>query len=80
MLVDVHFDELDLALGGADGLLDDRREWLQGPHHGAQKSIRTGWRLDSSMTSLTNVCVVVSLMRSDAPCGAGPLPCSIIVT
>ncbi len=34
---------------------------LHGPHHGAQKSTSTGWRLDSSMTSLTNVCVVVSL-------------------
>ena len=28
----------------------------QGPHHGAQKSISTGWRFDSSMTSFTNVC------------------------
>src|SRR5271156_2852783 len=54
--------------------------WRQGPHHGAQKSISTGWRLDSSMTSLTNVWVVVSLIRSDAGWGAGPLPCSIIVT
>ena len=34
---------------------------LHGPHHGAQKSTSTGWRLDSSMTSLTKVCVVVSL-------------------
>ena len=37
---------------------------LQGPHHGAQKSISTGWRFDSSMTSFTNVWVVVSLIRS----------------
>ena len=54
--------------------------WRQGPHHGAQKSISTGWRLDSSITSFTKVCVVVSLMRSDAVCGAGPPPCSSIVT
>ena len=26
MLVDVHLDQLDLALGGADGLFEDRRE------------------------------------------------------
>ena len=54
--------------------------WRQGPHHGAQKSISTGWRFDSSMTSFTNVWVVVSLIRSGAACGAGPLPCSTIVT
>src|SRR5207245_8517979 len=28
---------------------------LQGPHHSAQKSTSTGWRLDSSITSFTNV-------------------------
>ena len=54
--------------------------WRQGPHHGAQKSISTGWRFDSSMTSFTKVWVVVSLIRSAAACGAGPLPCSTIVT
>src|ERR1700761_9751459 len=54
--------------------------WRHGPHHGAQKSIRTGWRFDSSMTSFTNVWVVVSLIRSAAACGAGPLPCSTMVT
>src|SRR6187431_1450470 len=54
--------------------------WRQGPHQGAQKSISTGWRFDSSMTSLTNVWVVVSLIKSDAAWGAGPLPCSMIVT
>jgi len=43
-----------------------------GPHHGAQKSISTGWRFDSSMTSFTKVWVVVSLINSDAGCGAGP--------
>src|SRR6195952_1518196 len=52
----------------------------QGPHQGAQKSISTGWRFDSSMTSFTKVWVVVSLIRSGTGCGAGPLPCSIIVT
>ena len=52
---------------------------LQGPHHGAQKSISTGWRLDSSMTSLTNVCVVVSLMRPSAAAAvANPPFCSIV--
>src|ERR1700683_4411856 len=34
---------------------------LHGPHQGAQKSTSTGWRFDSSITSLTKVCVVVSL-------------------
>ena len=45
--------------------------WRQGPHQGAQKSISTGWRFDSSMTSFTKVWVVVSLIRSGAACGAG---------
>src|SRR5579862_4048342 len=48
---------------------------LHGPHHGAQKSTSTGWRLDSSMTSLTKVCVVVSL--TDASAVAVPACCSI---
>src|SRR5271155_1191582 len=39
---------------------------LHGPHHGAQKSTSTGWRLDSSITSLTKVCVVVSLTDASA--------------
>ena len=39
---------------------------LQGPHHGAQKSTSTGWRRDSSRTSLAKAWVVVSLMRSAA--------------
>src|ERR1700730_4376542 len=34
---------------------------LHGPHHGAQKSTSTGWRRDSSITSLMKVGVVVSL-------------------
>src|SRR3954454_23039087 len=54
--------------------------WRLGPPQGAQKSIRTGCRFDSSMTSFTNVWVVVSLIRSGAGCGAAPLPWSIIVT
>ncbi len=44
---------------------------LQGPHQGAQKSISTGWRFDSSITSFTKVWVVVSLI-SPSPAGAGP--------
>src|SRR5580704_17103992 len=40
---------------------------LHGPHHGAQKSTSTGWRLDSSITSLTKLCVVVSLTDASAP-------------
>src|SRR6516162_4309936 len=39
---------------------------LHGPHQSAQKSTSTGWRLDSSMTSLTKVCVVVSLTDASA--------------
>ncbi len=42
MLVDVHFHQLDLALGGAHRLLKGRVNCLQGPHQGAQKSISTG--------------------------------------
>ncbi len=53
---------------------------LQGPHHGAQKSISTGWRFDSSMTSFTNVWVVVSLMRSGGVIAAGSPLCSTMVT
>ena len=37
---------------------------LHGPHHGAQKSTRTGWRRDSSITSLAKAWVVVSRTRS----------------
>jgi len=48
MLVDVHLDQLDLALGGADCLFDDRRQLTAGADQGAQKSISTGWRFDSS--------------------------------
>src|SRR5262249_20212784 len=42
-----------------------------GPHHSAQKSTSTGWRLDSSITSLTKVWVVVSLTTL---LGAAPSP------
>ncbi len=45
---------------------------LQGPHHGAQKSTSTGWRLDSSMTSLTKPCVVVSLTASTGAAAITP--------
>ena len=45
---------------------------LQGPHHGAQKSTSTGWRFDSSMTSLTKLWVVVSLMRPSAAVASRP--------
>ena len=34
MVVDVHLDELDLALGGLDGLLQDRGELLARPAPG----------------------------------------------
>jgi len=47
MLVDVHLDQLDLALGGSDCLFDDRRQLTAGAAQGAQKSISTGWRFDS---------------------------------
>ena len=52
---------------------------LHGPHHGAQKSISTGWRFDSSITSFMKPWVVVSLMRpSGAAVGAGAPPvCNI---
>ena len=37
MLVDVHLDELDLALGGAHHLFEDRRELFAGPAPGRPK-------------------------------------------
>ena len=54
---------------------------LQGPHHGAQKSTSTGCVFDSSITSFTKVCVVVSLIRSPlaAAAGAGPPFCNIVM-
>src|SRR5215813_7115371 len=51
---------------------------LQGPHHSAQKSTSTGWRLDSSITSLTKVCVVVSLTTL-LGAAASPL-CNIVMS
>src|SRR5262249_23976453 len=50
---------------------------LHGPHQGAQKSTRTGWCLDSSMTSFMKPCVVVSLTTSAAIAVAPPF-CSIV--
>src|SRR5689334_17034001 len=50
---------------------------LQGPHHSAQKSTSTGWRLDSSITSLTKVCVVVSLTA--LPAAVASPPCNIVI-
>ena len=47
---------------------------LQGPHHGAQKSTRTGTLRDASITSARKSLVVVSLMRSAAAAGAAPFP------
>ena len=52
------------AFGGANGLLWIGLSVLHGPHHGAQKSTRTGRRRDSSITSLAKACVVVSRTRS----------------
>src|SRR4029078_2198443 len=49
---------------------------LHGPHHGAQKSTRTGCCLDSSMTSFMKPCVVVSLTTSGVIAVAPPF-CSI---
>src|SRR5229473_2851283 len=45
---------------------------LHGPHHGAQKSTRTGCRRDSSITSFLKVCVVVSRTRPSAVAAATP--------
>ena len=50
---------------------------LQGPHQGAQKSTSTGWCLDSSITSLTKPCVVVSLTTLSAAAAIPPPFCSI---
>src|SRR5690348_7895127 len=52
---------------------------LHGPHHGAQKSISTGWRFDSSITSFTKDWVVVSLMRPSAAVAVAVPPfCSMV--
>src|ERR1700733_11041098 len=50
---------------------------LQGPHHGAQKSTSTGWRRDSSITSLRKFWVVTSLTRPSV--AADAIPTSINV-
>src|ERR1044072_726380 len=50
---------------------------LHGPHHGAQKSTRTGCCLDSSMTSFMKACVVVSFTTSAVIAVAPPF-CSIL--
>ena len=71
---------LTLPLAARTAFSSTGVSWRQGPHQGAQKSISTGWRFDSSMTSFTNVWVVVSLIRSAAACGVGASPCSTIVT
>ena len=64
MLVDVHLDELHLALGGlAPTFSSTGVSCLHGPHQGAQKSTSTGWRFDSSITSFMKVWVVVSLIN-----------------
>src|SRR4051794_3257947 len=52
---------------------------LQGPHQGAQKSISTGWRFDSSMTSFMKPWVVVSLIRPSGAAAAAPATLSNIV-
>src|SRR5271169_5987425 len=52
---------------------------LQGWHHGAQKSTSTGWRLDSSITSLTKPCVVVSLTALSATAVIPPPSCNIFI-
>ena len=50
---------------------------LHGPHQGAQKSTSTGWRLDSSITSLRKPCVVVSMTALSAAAVIAPPFCSI---
>ena len=61
MLVDVHLDQRDLAAGIGDSLLQRGASCLHGPHHGAQKSTRTGWRVDAVRTSARNEADVTSL-------------------
>ena len=79
MGLDVHLDQLDHALGAGTAFSSTGVSCRHGPHQSAQKSTSTGWRFNSSMTSCTKVWVVVSLIRSAAT-GAGPPPCSTIVT
>jgi hypothetical protein len=52
---------------------------LHGPHHSAQKSTSTGWRLDSSITSFTNAWVVVSLTTPSGAAAAVPSLCNIVI-
>src|SRR5271157_1950363 len=40
---------------------------LHGPHHGAQKSTSTGWRVEAVRTSARNDAVVTSLTGVGAP-------------
>ena len=65
------FTSLTLPLAARTAFSSTGVSCLQGPHHSAQKSTSTGWRLDSSITSLTKVWVVVSF--ATAPVAASPL-------
>src|SRR5690606_4108619 len=55
---------------------------LHGPHQGAQKSTRTGWRRDSWITSAAKEAVETSFMTS-VPCGAvwlAPAPAAALLS
>ena len=71
VLVDVDLDQPDLALGGADHLLEQRRELLARAAPGAQKSTSTGTVCDAWMTSWAKVWSEPSLMTSASPTALG---------
>jgi len=64
VFIDINFNQLYLAPGGGDGLLDGRAKLLQGPHKGAQKSTITGTCLEASITSAAKLEVSPFLIRS----------------
>ena len=60
VLVGVDLDDLDLAGVFVGELFEHGASARQGPHHGAQKSTRTGWEEEALTTSAGKVAVVTA--------------------
>ena len=74
MVVDVHLDQLHLALGGLHDLLEHRGELLAGAAPGRPEIDQHRLALDASVTSVRNVWVVVSLMTASGASAGGGQP------
>ena len=64
-----------LPLESATAFSSTGASCLQGPHQGAQKSTRTGWRVDAANTSALKDAVVTSFTLT---AGAPALPLNIV--